>query len=238
MALARRTLAELGRAIGSKHSHAEVGALFYELGLEHLDPHGNLLTRGIGVVQALEKTRDQAELEKAALELAERVLAMPGPPLTALAENLQIEGYQYANGRLVPTTPAPAALGPELSLLEQQLDRRGFTTAATHYRQAVDNFVKQNWESCNSQIRSFVEDLVLSIGEHVTKNKRSDPNAGLQDLQSSGHLDHAEFNQFRAFWAGIQDNGPHRGLSHEAEALFRLHASTILGRYLLAKCAA
>jgi hypothetical protein len=66
---------------------------------------------------------------------------------------LQADGLEFRDGKLVPTTPGPASLGPERSILEQELVRLGAEVAATHYRQAAENFADGNWEACNGQIR-------------------------------------------------------------------------------------
>ena len=38
---------------------------------------------------------------------------------------------------------------------------------------------------------------------------------------------------FRYFWGGIQDKGPHTGLTTHDEALYRLHVGTAIGHYLV-----
>ncbi|MBI3769439.1 MAG: hypothetical protein HY271_13250 [Deltaproteobacteria bacterium] len=73
------------------------------------------------------------------------------------------------------------------------------------------------------------------LAKAKTGRIRRDPTAALQDLRIGGLLDHAEEQMFKAFWQGIQDSGPHPGLSEEQEALFRLHVATAIGRYLLHK---
>ena len=88
------------------------------------------------------------------------------------------------------------------------------SVAAAHYRQAYESFVAGNWEAANGQVRSFVEDVLIEVGRRETSKVRSDPSASLQDLRSQGFLDDPEWQTFKGFWQGIQDRGPHRGLSH------------------------
>lgn len=107
--------------------------------------------------------------------------------------------------------------------------------AAEHYRQAHESFTASNWEAANGQIRSFMEDLLIELGKRETSKTRPDPSAALQDLRDQGFIDHPEWQMFRGFWQGIQDNGPHHGLSYEQEALFRLHSATSITRYLIHK---
>jgi hypothetical protein len=107
--------------------------------------------------------------------------------------------------------------------------------AAEHYRQAHESFTASNWEAANSQIRSFMENLLIELGKRETSKVRPDPSAALQDLRDQGFIDNPEWQMLRGFWQGIQDRGPHHGLSHEQEALFRLHVATSIARYLIHK---
>jgi hypothetical protein len=126
-------------------------------------------------------------------------------------------------------------MGEQISRLEQELGNSGLSTAAEHYRQAVENFLDRNWEAANGQTRSFIEEFLIARNARITGQQRTDPLAALQDLRQTAYIDDAEWNQLRGFWAGIQDNGPHRGLSSDQEALFRLHSATAFARYLLSK---
>jgi hypothetical protein len=241
MLFQRRTLAALGRLMPEALSGADLDALFYEFELENRDPRGNKLTRSIAFLQGIEVQYPEGEADRIVDEITLRILSLPflmvkaREDYEALIYNLRLEGFEFVDGRLRPTTTVPAALAPEISVLENDLNQYGMTTAVVHYTQAVDNFTAGNWEACNGQIRSFMEDLLVTIGERLTRTARTEPLASLQDLQNGNYLDHAEFNQFRSFWSGIQDNGPHHGLSSEQEALFRLHVATSIARYLIFK---
>jgi hypothetical protein len=95
------------------------------------------------------------------LEIATRLLSAEAEPILVetLSRSLAIEGFEYRDSRLIPTTPGAANVANEISALESELQERGFLTAVAHYRQAVDNFVDGNWEASNGQIRSCIEDL-------------------------------------------------------------------------------
>ena len=239
MSFSRRTLAAFARFLDFAASHSEIEAIFFEFGVDKLDPHGNKLSRSIGLVRAFEQTLEPAKVPPILLEIAERHLPRPSfggtaqPPVASLLAALELEGFELAGEAFRRTTPAPAALAPAISALESSLTKLGLSTAGRHYSQAVDNFTDGNWEACNSQVRPFVEDFIIGLGSRLTQTERKDPNAALQDLKSRGIIDDAEFHQFKSFWSGIQDNGPHRGTSSEEEALFRLHTSTAMARYLI-----
>ena len=122
-----------------------------------------------------------------------------------------------------------------MSQLERDLQELGLNVASEHYRQAHESFVAGNWEAANGQIRSFAEDLFIELGTRQTSIPRSNPDAALQDLRNSGFFDDPEWQTARGFWQSIQNNGPHRGLSDEQEALYRLHVATAIARYSIHK---
>ena len=146
--------------------------------------------------------------------------------------SLGIEGIEHRDSRLIPATPGPVNVASEISVLESELQQRGYSIAVSHYRQAVDNFVDGNWEASNGQVRSFIEDLFVIAGASAGFSK-GEPRAALDFLRDNQRIDTKQWNLFRAYWDEIQDNGPHRGLSDPEEALFRIHMGTALARYLL-----
>lgn len=177
-------------------------------------------------------------------DLVQTALAQVGtwqleqPGVAGLVASLQVDGLEFREGRLLPTTPGPVRLAPEVSGLEVDLHAAQFGVAATHYRQANDNLAQGNFEASNGQIRSFIEDLLISTCRLVSGRTLNDAGAALQSLRQSGFLDASEFNTARGFWDASHTNGPHHGLSNQDEALFRLHVGTAIGRYLLRKLAA
>ena len=120
--------------------------------------------------------------------------------------------------------PVPSQPSPQVSALEMDLDGRGLQVAATHYRQAIANFVGGNFEAANGQLRSFLEALFRGMGVSNGAQVNVGADAAVLHLRTVGHLDDAECQFLRGLWAGSQDNGPHAGLSNEEEARFRLHA--------------
>jgi hypothetical protein len=153
----------------------------------------------------------------------------------ALLASLAIDGFEWGDGRLVAAMPVPVPLAGEMTRLEATLQARGFAVAGQHYRQAVDNFTDGNYEAGNGQLRSSLESLVPALGVHRGAQQNVGVDAAIQYLHRNGDLDDEERNWFRSLWSGIQDNGPHAGLTDEAEARFRLHTVTAGAIYLLAK---
>lgn len=236
-----KTIAELCRALGAAVStHVKMDLLFLEHGLSVHNPGGGLQLRSNALVSAARQL-DLPAAEKIMTALIEYVLKCDRSGWTfheKLIRLLRLDGFEWCDGALVPTTPEPAELAAELSALELDLHQLGLSVASVHYRQAHESFVAGNWEAANGQIRSFIENFLVELGRRQTSKARVDPLAALQDLRHGSFFDDPEWQMLRGFWQSIQDNGPHHGLSDEQEALFRLHVATSVGRYAIHKARA
>jgi hypothetical protein len=243
MRFLRGTLAALARTLAGV-GHSELDVLFYRYGLEDDQVRGNCtcLDKALAFVKAVEGRKTPAEAEQILSEAIQRVLSRvrewhlhKHKGLTTLLAALNLDGFDFRNGRLVAATPAPAMLAPEMSALESDLAAMGMVTASEHYRQATDNFTDGNWEASNGQTRSFLEDFLITACERESGRAFRDPNGALQHLRDTTFLDAEEWNILRSLWSGVQNNGPHRGLSSDQEALFRVHMATAVARYLVHK---
>ncbi len=189
-----KTLSELCRALGAViPDHAELELVFLEHGLPYDQFSGGIRPRVNGLVMTL---RGRDDGNASLTRLIEYVLRRRGAgwePADRLLHALRLDGFEWRDGKLVPTTPEPVALADELSRLERDLQGLSMSVAAAHYRQAYESFVAGNWEAANGQIRSFVEDFFIEIGRRVTSKVRSDPSASLQDLRNQGFLDEPEW---------------------------------------------
>ena len=241
MAISRKTKAALIRSLASQ-GHSDISVLAIELGLDGRAASGNRLDRCMSLIEAIETDHQPQEALKVLLELAERRLKSysewhleNNSDAIALKRALELDGYAFDGQRLVPAVPGAVALEQQISSLEANLRELGLNVALSHYQQAVENFVKNNFEAANSQVRSFLENLFLSLCQQRTEREFKAASAALRHLKNTGWLDDGEWKHHRYFWADIQDNGPHQGLSSSEEALFRLQVATAIARYLLAK---
>ena len=234
MKFSNATIAELCRALTVViRTNAELENLYLEFGIPYnqigggIQPHSNALVSTLG---------QRRGADDALTRVVEYVLERDFRDVTKrLLQLLRLDGFEWREQKLIPTTPQPAALAEELSQLELDLERLELRVAATHYRQAYESFAIRRWEAANGQIRSFMEDFIIELGKSITSKARSDASASLQDLRDKGFFDDPEWQMLKGFWQGIQDRGPHRGLSHEQEALFRLHVATSIARYAMHK---
>lgn len=242
MRLSRKTLAAVARVLSEYTSHSDLDALAYEFGKEDSAVGSSRIGRCVSFIKALEKDCEEAGDDHPIIEIIERTLGLlnewrfkNSPLVGSLVLSLQIDGFQYSNGLIIPTTPEPASLGPLLSQLERDLMRSGLEVAATHYSQACENLVAGNFEAANGQLRSFLENLFITVCEKASGRHFQDASAALQHLKQTTEIDVCEWNTFRGLWESCQSNGPHHGLSNNEEAIYRLHMVTAIARYLLYK---
>ncbi len=253
MTLSDSTAASLIEVISDSYSHSELDTLFLRLGCAGVGPPHNPTSRTQGpnkmarvrpVVDELRTREDEPDIITLARELIEQrfsgnVFDYHGnvlPRYERLVRGLELDGYTISeDGELLATTPGPAMLGPEISLLERELDARGLGVARAHYRQAVDSFVDGRLEASNGQLRSFIEDFVLTLSQQILSTRPSNVRSAADRLRNHGSLDTNEAALVSSLVGMSNERGAHAGLTDREEALFRLHMTTATARYLLAR---
>ena len=233
MRFSRRTLAELARSLVNVQAKEELLNLAYELSVDGELTGTTLKELAGSLVRLVERLSPVEQAEKAILRLIQYAfehmfIASDSP----LAHSLKVDGFEWNGSTLVPTTPLAASLGREITALEVRLDELGFDVAKRHYNQSYASFVDGRWEACNGQLRSFMEDFLIKVGNHHSGQLRTDPNAALGDLRRF-LLNDSEWNLGRSIWAILHTSGAHAGISGHDEALFRLHIATSYAQYLL-----
>src|SRR5699024_1288979 len=111
-------------------------------------------------------------------------------------------------------------------------DKYNLSTAKVHYTQEVNAFTRGDWAACNSEIRTFVEELLCKLAEDITgKIYRTSHEARIALSQSSPKLFYPELNEwldngtgyFETLWKRLHPQGSHPGLSEENDSMFRLN---------------
>jgi len=235
MRFSRRTRAELARSLANVRAKEEIRTLAYEFNLENELSGTTLKELSGSLVRSVEQLTPVKEAEKAIVRLIEYVFKHTSiDSESPLAHCLKIDGFEWDGLKLIPTTPAPTSLGPEITILETKLDQLGFDVAKRHYNQSYASFVDGRWEACNGQLRSFMEAFLIQLAQSQCGQIRSDPNAALNDLRDN-LLNDKEWNLGRSIWAILHSSGAHAGISDYDEALFRLHIATSYTNYMLKK---
>lgn len=239
-----RTIGVLVDSLSQGYSHADLGTACLRAEADRWDP-GDGVSKQVRAQRLFAAMRAEGGKggEKAALALAESVARAGSPGWGEPArwwqetiDALAADGWEYdANGdRLVASVPG-VEIAEETSLLEAGLIELGWRTAAGHYREALESCASGRWAASNSQLRSFLEELLPKVAGELTGGEPRNPVAALQAAAKANELVEGEFDFARGLWAMCQPRGSHPGLSDEEEARFRLIVATAYCRFLLAR---
>jgi hypothetical protein len=167
----------------------------------------------------------------------------------ALSRALARDGFVVKDGQLHRLLPAAMGLPAADDEVHELLKRFGFAVAAGHLDHAIQNHADGNWAAANSQMRSFIEALLDSIGEKLAPHGPPLPPQGGGRLNWLAKLVPpfvlAPLNEWdgqgkgflEAFFRRLHPQGSHPGLSDEDDSTFRLHVVLIVARLLLRRLA-
>jgi len=204
--------------------------------------------------QALQDTLEFVRL--LALELHSSIRSGHEAKLGVLREALRSDGYELQTGwdsnlastcRLLPSEPEAAPLSPEITVLERELESRGYMEALGHYQQAVANFADQNHAASNGQLRSALESLIVNLAvDHTGYEKTDRANQGgaaIRSLYVEDGRPPAVIGErlperdggamLQGIWDISHPNGSHPGLSDAQEGRMRMQLITALAQFLL-----
>ena len=238
-----RVRAELANCIERCYSHSEISVLYTRFDIDETDG-GNKLQRSTTLIRALHETVEGDGVR--VLDLIRSVVedrfggdvldrnGNPNPNLRPLIAALRVDGYELLDGRLVAAGAGSIPMTAEVSLLESRLRERQLAVAARHYRQAVDSFTDGRLEASNGQLRSCLENVLIELGARHGR-RPSDPKGAAELLRTAGLLDGDETKLLQGLIGVSNERGAHHGTTTEEEATFRLHTTTAVLRYLLAR---
>jgi hypothetical protein len=142
------------------------------------------------------------------------------------------DGFVIENGKLIRTFETDIDFNTNDTLLENLMNKHKFTIAKGHYNQASNAFNRGDWAACNSQLRSYVEELLNNIAEKVTGNTFTDSQqAKIALAKNNPPIFYRQLNEwldngqgfFETFWKRLHPHGSHPGLSNEDDSIFRLN---------------
>ena len=129
----------------------------------------------------------------------------------------------------------------ETSRLESELARKGMKDVTSFLWQSLDNYAEGRYEAANAMTRTALERLVQIAAETIlgmggggavpSRGRYLSPSDYRTYIHKAGFLDDAEKHFLDKFYAYASTDGPHPGLSSEAEA--RLRKFVVVGICLL-----
>jgi len=177
--------------------HSDISVLAVELGMDGHAVGSNRIDRVLTLLSAIQEQQAPEDATKTLLELAERRLrdlayqTSEDSPGAILRRALQADGYALSDDHLIPAEPAAIPVQAAVSALEAELNA-GFPTALVHYRQAVENYVRGNYEAANGQVRSCLEDFFITLCDRRAGKIFDEASAALQHLRGLAWLDDGE----------------------------------------------
>jgi hypothetical protein len=236
---------------------------FMQAGLGQFDPNsksGKSALVSEVVAPALRAASQGDEGAQAALTEFVRIVAeriapkspaaeiAPGTPFWSLREATRSEGFDLraefsadaaarpTGVRLLPLAEPKMPLSQEITALEADFARLGLTVALNHYRQAVKNFVDQDFETANGALRTMLESVIIhfAVANGFHQTKQGDGGNAIAYLRDNGHLPERDGGDFiRGLWWITHTNGPHPGTTTAGEVHFRMLTLTGAARYLI-----
>ncbi len=142
------------------------------------------------------------------------------------------DGFIIKDNKLMRTFNSEIDFSKNETLLENILNKYNFNVAKGHYNQANNAFNRGDWAACNSQLRSYVEELLNIIAESITGiTFNSSHYAKISLSKCSPPIFYKQLNEwldngqgyFETFWKRLHPEGSHPGLSDEDDSIFRLN---------------
>lgn len=242
-----RTIAVLAKALNDGETNSTMGALFLEAGA---DPwYGGGVSKLDKAARALRAMRDDGSEPacKAALDLGRLMLARgkapdgywesePRPWWQPLKDAIGVDGWEFDESvdDFVPVVPG-ASMVDESSWIAAELDQRGWSVAAGHYKQALESYADGRWAAANGQLRTFFESTIRTAGGTDTAAGSGQVQRAFDNLERSSALLPGEADFGKKLWRMLHAGGSHPGLSDEDESRFRLLTLTGYIRFLLVR---
>jgi len=142
------------------------------------------------------------------------------------------DGFRLEDGELIRTFETEIDFSKNETLLERLLNKHNLDVAKGHYKQANNAFNRGDWAACNSQLRSYVEELLNKIAEKITGNTfATSHDAKIALSKCNPPIFYKPLNEwlddgkgfFETFWRRLHPAGSHPGLSDEDDSIFRLN---------------
>ncbi|MGW6391151.1 hypothetical protein ACWFR1_11740 [Streptomyces sp. NPDC055103] len=178
-----------------------------------------------------------------------------------LQESLRADGYElvlevvhglgrggwHYSARLLPSDPSQIPLHEDMTALEHELSARGYTVALGHYQLALKHFTEQDHPSSNSQVRTALESLIVSLAtdhtDYIDSGRANQGGLAIRSLYDPARQPPAVLGQplpgkdggtlIQGIWDISHLNGSHPGLSDAQEARIRMQLVTAAAQFLL-----
>lgn len=164
----------------------------------------------------------------------------------ALTYSLTRDGYIVKGRTIKKQLPQEIEEAKSESELFTLLNKFNLTIPRGHLEQAISNHSQANWAGANSQFRTFIESLLISLcNKLVPANKIENAQSAINILSKTvnppflkaelNEVENSNCNKpfIEGLWKRLHPEGSHPGLSDEEDSTFRYHITIVVAYYLL-----
>ncbi len=147
-------------------------------------------------------------------------------------------GWDVRDGHIVPALTATPEVAEMESLLLEKLSSFGWQVATRHLKSAQRSYEDSNWTACNSQLRTFLQEVCDQIAATRYPKESATKNAGGERrklLSSKGFLSKEESGYLEHLFKLLHTAGAHPGISDERTARMRRFVTETTALYLIEK---
>ncbi len=182
--------------------------------------------------------------QKVLLKIAEGLLSTT-PHVENLQGRLQLDGYAYCNGRLIPSEAAVLDVVEKVGLLHSLYRDLGLgneQVALQCLERSEEYWLARKWDDCIHNSRKFLESVLQEIAasHHLRTTKarideKTYDKAELvrQYLHKNGILERKEENALREVYGLMSDTGSHPYMAQEDQARLLRQLSLVLCEFVL-----
>lgn len=243
----RPTIMDIMNLLSNIKSHSELNTYCYRYGIEEYSTGNNKEQRTFNIGKYLfeNPSREGILGDNLQFEIVEDIVSAVVargyeydinedefrnyPQLRRL---LLKDGFVIRDGKLRRVFDSEIDFNKNDSLLEELLKKHNLDIALGHYNQANNAFTRGDWAACNSQLRSYTEELMNKIAEKITGTTFDSSQAAKIALSKvtppifykglNEWLDNGQ-GYFETFWKRLHPEGSHPGLSDENDSIFRFN---------------
>jgi|GEM_PF-3138300 len=157
---------------------------------------------------------------------------------------LEVDGYTYSSGKIVPIEFQNAETAEIRSILFSKIQSHTELDSKVliyHLEQCEQNYVDRHWKDCIAHGRNLVEQLLQNIAESAAKLRKENPTlkkpVEVRDyLVSAGFFDLDERKKLvDGVYGYLSDEGSHPGISDDEAARVSRNVMLSFAFYLLEK---
>ncbi|HEY6806539.1 MAG TPA: hypothetical protein VI306_23365 [Pyrinomonadaceae bacterium] len=165
--------------------------------------------------------------------------------LALMKSQLEIEGYIYREGKLLPTEHSVIDDRQEQTYLETLINDAHFSKnniILHHLALSEEHYISGKWGDSSSNSRNFLESLLEQIADAISIKKTGAslpasiskrPKEVREFLEDNGFIDSTERDAIQKVYGLISNTGSHPNMAHQDQARLMRNLALTFSQYVL-----